>query len=309
MQIDDVKSALSGPVASVYATFHEDGTLDDQGPRNLLDAAVDAGSKPVLMTYGNTLYSLLTDQEMADFTKMVAEHTAGRAMVVAADRIWWTGKTVDFAHHCNAVGVDMLMVLPPSWGGSLTADSLVNHYTAVAEQIPVMMVTNLFADNRALGMAVIKRLLDEVPGVMAVKDDLCGTFGQQLSLTAHEKWGILSGGRKQNHLDVWAYGCDGYLSSFILFKPAWAHTYWNAIQQKDIATATCIIRDYELPYFDLIRSLPGGFDAGKHAAFELFGLAKRWRRSPYASLSDADMERVKAFFTDRGCTVKLEKSS
>ena len=27
MQIDDVKSALSGPVASVYATFHEDGTL------------------------------------------------------------------------------------------------------------------------------------------------------------------------------------------------------------------------------------------------------------------------------------------
>ncbi len=300
MQIDDVKSALSGPVASVYATFHEDGTLDDQGTRNLLDAAIEAGSKTVLMTYGNTLYSLLTDQEMADFTKKVAEHTAGRAMVVAADRIWWTGKAVDFAQYCTAVGVDMLMVLPPSWGGSLTADSLVYHYAAVAEHIPVMMVTNLFADNRALGMEVIRRLLDEVPGVMAVKDDLCGTFGQELSLTAYEKWGILSGGRKQNHLDVWAYGCDGYLSSFLLFKPAWSHTYWNAIQQNDIATATGIIRDYELPYFDLIRSLPGGFDAAKHATFELFGLAKRWRRPPYASLSDADMERVKAFFTDIG---------
>ena len=32
MQIDDVKSALSGPVASVYATFHEDGTLDVSNP-------------------------------------------------------------------------------------------------------------------------------------------------------------------------------------------------------------------------------------------------------------------------------------
>ena len=52
MQTDNVKSALSGPVASVYATFHEDGTLDDQGTRNLLDAAIDAGSKTVLMTYG-----------------------------------------------------------------------------------------------------------------------------------------------------------------------------------------------------------------------------------------------------------------
>jgi len=50
---------------------------------------------------------------------------------------------------------------------------------------------------------------------------------------------------------------------------------------------------YEHPFFDTIFSLPRGFDAGMHGMLELHGICKRWRRPPFYSLSDAEMERLR----------------
>jgi len=44
--------------------------------------------------------------------------------------------------------------------------------------------------------------------------------------------------------------------------------------------------------FDLIMKSPGGFDAAIHGILELKGLAQRWRRPPYYSLSDPEMEKL-----------------
>ena len=54
------------------------------------------------------------------------------------------------------------------------------------------------------------------------------------------------------------------------------------------------------PFFTLIGALPGGFDAGIHAVLELVGICKLWRRSPWYSLNDAEMERLGAALKDLG---------
>ena len=48
-----------------------------------------------------------------------------------------------------------------------------------------------------------------------------------------------------------------------------------------------------MAYFDLILKQTGGFDAGIHATLELFGFCNRYRRAPYANMSDAEMEVFK----------------
>lgn len=290
--LDAVRAALTGTVSSIHIPFRRDGAIDYDALRRVLDHAIAAGSKTMLLTYGDSLYSLLTDDEVADVTKVVVEHTARRAMVVAADRIWWTGKEVEFARACRGLGVDMLMVLPPDWAASCTVATLVAHYKAVAQEIPVMLVTNLFRRSSALAFETMKILMDEAPNVLAVKDDLVGEFARKMALLVHDRWAVLSGGLKQNHLDVWPYGCDGYMSTFLHFKPEIAQSYWRAIQARDIAQAVSIIHTYETPYFDHIMGMTGGFDAGFHATLELFGLAGRWRRPPYHSATDAEMEKL-----------------
>ena len=126
----------------------------------------------MLLTYGDSLFSLLTDDEIAEVKRVVAGHTGDHAMVVAADGGWATPKTVEFANYVRDVGADVLMVKPSVWGGSCTVDTFVEHYAVVAEHIPVMVVTNVWAGNTDLGLRTLEVLRDKVDGIVAIKDDL-----------------------------------------------------------------------------------------------------------------------------------------
>jgi 4-hydroxy-tetrahydrodipicolinate synthase len=296
--LQELRTLLTGPVMSVHTPFTREGAIDYDSLRGLVDRGIDAGSTTMLLTYGDSLYSLLTDDEVADVTRVVAEQTAGRAAVVAADRIWWTGKTVDFARYAREVGADLLMVLPPDWAGSCTADSFVAHYAAAAAEIPVMVVTNAFSRSQEMGLEVLRRLRDDVPGVIAIKDDLVGVFARKMAILLRGHWSIISGGQKQNHFDLIHYGCDGYLSTFVTFAPHVTQTYWQAVQTEDWVEAARIIREYDIPYFDYVLGVIGGFDAALHGTFEHFGLSQRWRRPPYHSLTDEQMEQLSQLFLD-----------
>ena len=117
---------------SAHTPFGADSEIDFTSLRGLVEGGIAAGSTTMLLNYGDSLFSLLTDDEVAEATRVVTEQTAGRAAVVAADRIWWTGKTVDFARYVREIGADLLMVLPPDWAQSCTTDTLVQHYAALA---------------------------------------------------------------------------------------------------------------------------------------------------------------------------------
>ena len=94
--------------------------------RNHLDFLIgEAKVKAVVLTWGDSLYSILTEDDIAQITKVVVQHVNHRAFVVAADDSWWTGKLVEFAKYCADLGADMLMVKPPDWAASTTVDSLV----------------------------------------------------------------------------------------------------------------------------------------------------------------------------------------
>lgn len=292
----EIRARLQGPLGSLRTPFGRDGAIDFAALRRMVDFLVEAGSPALMLTYGDSLYSLLTDQEVEAVTRVVAEQAAGRSLVIAADRGWWTGKATEFAAFARECGADLLMLMPPTWADSVTPTTLAAHYAAVSQQLPVMMVTNVFASlGTAAGLETLRQVMENAPNVVAVKDDLCDEFGRRLSLLAYDRLAVVAGGQKQNHLNAWPYGCDGYLSTFITFKPSVAHDYWHAVQRGDVAAASRIIRETDMPFFDTILKLPGGFDAGIHAVLELFGLAERWRRPPYASLDEAEMERLSDF--------------
>ncbi len=296
MTREEIRAALTGPFGSVRTPFLEDGGIDYDGLRSVIDFNIDGGSKTVLLTAGDSNYLLLSDEEILKVTQVAAEHTAGRAMVVAADRYYWTGRSVEFGRQVRQMGADVLMVLPPDWASSCTAQTLSEHFAAVAEEIPVMVVTNIFSPRgMEFGLETLKVLLQQVPGIVAIKDDFCGQFARRMSLLVHEHWAVFSGGQKQNHLDLHPYGCDGYLSTFASYCPRVAHEYWDAIQAGNIEKARQIVETYDMPLFDYLPGLTGGFDAGMHGMLELYGIAQRWRRKPYYSLNDEEMDALKSF--------------
>jgi dihydrodipicolinate synthase/N-acetylneuraminate lyase len=297
MNRTEVRQAVTGPFVPIWTPFNKDGTIDFASLRSQIDFSIAAGSKTLLLTYGDSLMSILTDDEIAEVTKVLVQHTARRAMVIAADRQWATPKEVQFARYAREVGADALLVLPPDWAGSCTIETMVEHYAAVAKEIPMMVVTAAFPSRGArFGLEVLKRLIDRTDRMVGIKDDYCGLFAKKMALQVHNRVAIYSGGQKQYHYELVPYGCDGYMSTFLAFKPEVAHRYWKAVQSRDEAAAIHIIKTYDIPFYDFISGLPGGFDAGIHGCFELFGVGKRWRRPPYYSLNDQEMEKLAGFF-------------
>jgi dihydrodipicolinate synthase/N-acetylneuraminate lyase len=298
---DRVRQALTGPIASVRTPFQRDGSVDLDGLRRVIDFDIDAGSRAIVLTAGDSHYIALSDAEITQVTEVTVDHVNGRALVVAADRYYHTRQSVEFARFAAAAGADVLMVLPPDWGQSTTPDHLTSHYGAVAEHMPIMLVTGIFSPRGIdFGLQCLRQTLDQVQGVVAIKDDFCGEFARKMGLLVHDRWAVWSGGQKQNHMNAHPYGCDGYLSSFLSFHPATAHRYWQAIETGDLSAAQTVIRDIDMPFFDYIMGVEGGFDAAIHGILELIGVAGRWRPPPYHSLTDSQMEELDDFLRGLG---------
>ena len=297
---EKIRQSLTGPIMSICSPFLPAGDVDFEGLQNIIDFGINAGSKTMLLTAGDSHYVCLSDQEIAQITKITCQQTAGRAMVVAADRYHSTARAIEFAKYAAEHGAEVLMCLPPDWGASCTPQSLADHYHQVSRHIPVMIVTNVF-NSRGIefGLKTLQLTLEQADGVVAIKDDMCGEFGRRMAMLVHDSWAVMSGGEKQNHIAIWPYGCDGYLSTFMSFKPEISHHYWQAIQANDLTAAIQVIKDYEIPFNDFTETLTGTSDAAMHGALELFGLAKRWRRKPYYSLNDQEMERLADFFKSK----------
>jgi len=290
------REKLTGPVPSIRTPFLRNGDVDYDGLRNLIDFVIGAGAKTVMLTAGDSHYDCLSDEEIAEITKVTCEQTSGRAMVIAADRRHSTARAIQFAEFAKEAGADIVMCTPPDWDASCTEETLAEHYAAVAGHLPVMIVTNVFASrNEEFGLRAVDLALERSEKIVAIKDDVCGAFGRRLGLLAHERCPIISGGLKQNHLDAWPYGCDGYLSTFITFKPEVSHAYWSAIESRDMAGIRRIIGKTDMPFFAFCYAQTGGKDAAVHGVMEAFGITQRWRRPPYYSLSDAEMEKVRGF--------------
>ncbi len=296
-----IRERLTGPVPSIRTPFNEDGSVDFSGLRKIIDANIDAGAKTIMLTPGDSHYMCLSDEEIRDVTRVSATYTSNRAMVVAADRRYDTKRAVEYAKFAKDVGADIVMCQPTNWAASCTSESLAVHYATVAKHLPVMVVTNVFSGQGAeFAIETIQEAREQTDDIVAIKDDITGEFARRLCMALHDECAIIAGGQKQNHMEIHPYGCVGYLSTLLTISPEITHDYWDAIASGDIRTGTKIIEEYDAPFFDKIMTYPGGFDAGIHGALEIVGLADRYRRSPYHSLTDEEMGDLRTFLEENG---------
>jgi dihydrodipicolinate synthase/N-acetylneuraminate lyase len=290
-----VKEALAGPVPSVVTPFNKDGSVSFEGLRGVVAFLIEkARAKTLLLTHGDSLFSIIDDDEVEEITSCVVKEAAGRAMVIACGKLWGTGKMLRFAEFCAGTGADLFIPFPPDWAHSLDTGLLYEYYAQAAKIMPVMILSNL-GTGRGVPLEVYEKLIKNGDSFVAVKDDMPPPYGRRLAALLDRRFGFLSGGRMENHLDVAPYGADGYLPAFNRFDPRPDDAYWDAYTSGDPARCARIINRLEVPFFDLCTEIPVHFSALISACMELYGICPRWRRPPYSSASDKDMERIADF--------------
>ncbi len=100
---DELGERLAGPLASIRTPFTRAGDMDIHSLARMVDFDVAAGAAGLLITWGDSLFALLSDRDIGDLTRAVVECAAGRVPVIACTGRWATPQAVAFAEFCADV--------------------------------------------------------------------------------------------------------------------------------------------------------------------------------------------------------------
>lgn len=300
MDIKEIQNALYGPMPSFRTPFTKDGEIDWKAIPQVLEAALAGNPKCLALTAGDSHFECMSNQEIAEVTKRVCEIAVPRTMVITADLNYATARAREFAEFCRSCGSKVFMPLPPDWQKSTSQETLAQHYAAVAEILPVMIVTNRFRlRGDAFGLATMHRALDLSPRIISIKEDNGGRFACDVAEQFGDRCAVIAGGSKRLHLLMRPFGrVASYFSIFMCLKPELAWAYWNHCEEGRIIEAEKFFREVESPLFNACSQQSASIDASFHAIYEIYGICGRWRRAPYTVCSDEDVDRLRAILAD-----------
>jgi len=286
-EVEAVREALTSVVPSVNPVFEKDGEINWKKTADLMDFMIEGGAKTLLLTYGDSLVSSLSVEETLKFNEILVDVGKGRVMTVSCSPMISMKEHLTFAERMKEIGADVYIPMFADWGGSQDFRLLAECYRTLGKLMPLMVLTTV--EPAGLPYEFFS-LISPGDGLVAVKDDKAMPYGADLGPVIRDKFAFLSGGTASMFLEEVPYGADGYLSVFGRCFPKVGQDFWKAYTAGDMAEARRLIEYYEDPVQKIWDELH--FDAVMHGMQELAGVGTRWRRAPYGSLSDEEMEKL-----------------
>lgn len=122
--------------------FNDDGTLDLEGMKRVLDCLIDQGADGICILANFSEQFLISDSEREILTRLSLEHVAGRVPVIVTISHFATQIAVERARFSKDLGADIVMMMPPYHGALLkgNAQQTFEQFQAVGEVgIPIMV--------------------------------------------------------------------------------------------------------------------------------------------------------------------------
>lgn len=183
-----VPDYVHGPIANVFTVFHDNGTLDDEGQRNFLDAllATECVSAFFVRSGMGQMYTFQFD-DVKQIARNACKHLEGLAPVlVGTSGIWdrdydrlpdrevYTQQAVELSKYAQDVGAaGVVLTIPDALGlypGEKVEDVCMAYFERVAEAVTIPIF--LYQPGTPEPFAVTPetlRMYADIPGVKGIK--------------------------------------------------------------------------------------------------------------------------------------------
>ena len=176
---------LTGVFPIAPTPFREDGELDLDGQRRVLDCMIDQQVDAICILANYSEQFLLSDAERDVLVELCLSHVAGRVPVIVTCSHFSTRIAVERARKAASAGASMLMLMPPYHGTSLRADDegVIEHYARIADAVDLpMMVQDAPLSGVNLPVPLLVRLGKKVPAVRYFKIEVANAAAKLRSL-------------------------------------------------------------------------------------------------------------------------------
>ena len=157
------------PVAPV--AFKDDGSLDLDGNRRILDCMVDQGVDGICVLANFSEQFLISDAERETLTRLSLEHVAGRVPVIVTISHYATPIVVERARLARDLGAAMVMIMPPYHGALLkgTAEQSYEQFAEVSKVGLPIMIQDAPLSGVDLPVPLLVRMAREIEQVKLFK--------------------------------------------------------------------------------------------------------------------------------------------
>ncbi|MFV5215677.1 4-hydroxy-tetrahydrodipicolinate synthase [Azonexus caeni] len=291
---------ITGSIVAIVTPMHEDGSLDFNALRNLVDFHVQEGSDGIVIV-GTTGESPTVDvDEHCELIRVTVEHAAGRIPVIAGTGANSTAEAIELTRFAKKAGADMALSVVPYYNKP-SQEGLYRHFKAIAEAVdlPVLLYNVPGRTVADMSNDTILRLA-EVPGIVGVKD-ATGNMDRACDLIqrAPEGFALYSGDDLSCVLSI-MLGFHGNISVTANVAPRLMHEMCVAAAAGDVARAKEIhfrLLGLHRDLFCEANPIPVKW------AVSRMGLMPEGIRLPLTPLAEAGQARVLAAMRQAGIDV------
>jgi len=161
---------ILGSIVAIVSPMQEDGSLDFDALRNLLDWHVEQGTHGIVIVGTSGESPTVNVEEHCELIRVAVEHINGRIPVIAGTGGNSTREAVELTEFAKQVGVDASLQVVPYYNKP-TQDGIYAHFKTIAEKIdlPVILYNVPGRTVADMSNATILRLA-QVPGINGLKD-------------------------------------------------------------------------------------------------------------------------------------------
>lgn len=303
------KNFLRGSYPPVITPFIENGDVDYDSYRGLIDFQIAGGSHGIVVNGTSSEPSTLTIEERKRLLEVAIEQVAGRVPVVAATGSQSHAETVELSEHAVAVGADALMVVTPYYIRP-PQRGLVAFYTDIcrrAGDVPVLMYHIPGRAAIAVTIETLQAIAADCPNFIGMKHASPELSLVTEALTAFGPEFRIFVGLEELSFPMMAIGACGMVNAVSNIAPRPVVDLYDAVAKGDLAEA----RRLHFSLFDLNRAV--FFDTNpipiKYMAKQLGILPANTHRLPMLPATPEVERRCEAVLVGLDVAASLPKAA
>jgi len=163
-------NAIVGSIVALVTPMHEDGSVDYDALRRLVDWHIAEGTA-CIGAVGTTGESpTVTVEEHCEVIRVCVEHAKGRIPIMAGTGGNSTAEAIELSRYALKVGADCTLSVVPYYNKP-SQEGIYRHFKAIAEAVDVPMVLYNVPGRTVADMGVETTLrLAQVPGIIGIKE-------------------------------------------------------------------------------------------------------------------------------------------
>jgi 4-hydroxy-tetrahydrodipicolinate synthase len=185
---------IKGSIVAIVTPMFEDGSLDKDSLRKLLDWHVAEGTDGIVIVGTTGESATVSPEEHCELIRLTVEHIGGRIPVIAGSGGNSTSEAIALTRHAKDVGADATLQVVPYYNRP-TQEGMYRHFKAIAEAVDIPVILYNVPGRTVADMANETVLrLSGVDNIVGIKD-ATGNIGRgtELLRMVDKSFGVYSG--------------------------------------------------------------------------------------------------------------------